>query len=80
MRSLLLIAVAALIVGCGDKYDENYSTDVKLSPARLHRKARKGRKGAEGDGRTDLRRQAMRRSSEHLGASREEAPEESIFL
>ena len=26
---------------------------------RLHRKARKGKKEAEGDGRTDLRRQAM---------------------
>ena len=47
---------------------------------RLHRKARKGQKEAEGDGRTDLRRQAMRNSSEVRRASREEAPEELIFL
>ena len=46
---------------------------------RLHRKARKGQKEAEGDGRTDLRRQAMRSPSGFFGASREEAPEELIF-
>ena len=40
----------------------------------------KGQKEAEGDGRTDLRRQAMRNSSEVRRASREEAPEELIFL
>ena len=55
------------------------SGDRDGSP-RLHRKARKGKKEAEGDGRTDLRRQAMRKSSDILGASREEAPEELIFL
>jgi hypothetical protein len=47
---------------------------------RLHRKAGNGKKGAEGDGRTDLRRQAVRNSSEFFGVSREEAPEELIFL
>ncbi len=47
---------------------------------RLHRKAGNGKKEAEGDGRTDLRRQAVRNSSEFFGVSREEAPEELIFL
>jgi hypothetical protein len=47
---------------------------------RLHPKAGNGKKAAEGDGRTDLRRQAVRNSSEFFGVSREEAPEELIFL
>jgi hypothetical protein len=32
MRFLPLILVAAVLVGCGEKYDENYKTDVKLTP------------------------------------------------
>jgi len=48
-------------------------------PASTGRPATARRK-AEGDGRTDLRRQAVRSSSEFFGASREEAPEELIFL
>jgi hypothetical protein len=32
MRFLPLILVAAVLVGCGDKFDENYKTEVKLTP------------------------------------------------
>jgi len=32
MRFLPLILVAAALIGCGDKFDENYSTEVKLTP------------------------------------------------
>jgi hypothetical protein len=49
-------------------------TEVPASP-----EGRQRQDGAEVDGRTDLRRQAMRCSSERFGASREEAPEELIF-
>jgi hypothetical protein len=44
------------------------------------RKVGNGKKDAAGDGRTDLRRQAVRSSSEIFEVSREEAPEELIFL
>ena len=43
-------------------------------------KSRKRQAGAAGDQRSDLRRQAVERASVLFGASREEAPEESIFL
>lgn len=29
---LILVAVAAVLVGCGDKFDENYKTEVSLTP------------------------------------------------
>jgi len=43
-------------------------------------KSRKRQADAAGDQRSDLRRQAVERASVLFGASREEAPEESIFL
>src|SRR5262249_54206183 len=43
-------------------------------------KSRQREAGAAGDQRSDLRRQAEGRISVLLGASREEAPEEMIFL
>ena len=55
--------------------DQVIGTEVPASPERPET----AKKGAAGDRRTDLRRQAIGRASVLLGASREEAPEESIF-